>query len=448
MENVVKLTDLMTTLVYDLGLLLIFLLAGVMLLKLVKPLRKLYLPAGLIGGAAALILGPQVLGIIELPASWSGFANPMIGITIGCSIFGTNINGKKIKQYSGAVNVIVLTYFAQMLVGTLAGLGLSQIWKGMPYSWGTMSIYTYWGGHGAALAAGGLFEELGNEGMSSLGIIMATLGLVAAMVAGMVWVNIGERKGWSKYRGNGGGSEAAFPFPVEGRKPLGYESVSSDVANGLALQLGIVLLCVLIGKWLFGGLSRVPVPAVAGIMSKIPMFLYGTVGAIILWPVMRKTHTDRYADLPTIKSIGGVALEICIASATSTLNLQLLADYLAPILLHMLVIIALMSFITMVIVRKWLGADWFELALMAFGQGHGSTPSGLALARCTDPDHKSYAWEAFGIALGIFTPITSVLAASFPALIMKSIWFPIGIGAAVTVGCILFGELFVRKQNL
>lgn len=161
---------------------------------------------------------------------------------------------------------------------------------------------------------------------------------------------------------------------------------------------------------------------------------------------MRKTHTDEYADLPTIKNIGGVALEICVCSATATLNLKLFADYLAPILIHMVCIIALMSFICMVIVPHWLKKDWFELALMAFGQGHGSTPSGLALARCVDPDSKTYAWEAFGVALGITTPITSTLVAVFPPVAMQSEWIVIGIGLAVTVACLLFGELVIKKQ--
>ena len=97
---------------------------------------------------------------------------------------------------------------------------------------------------------------------------------------------------------------------------------------------------------------------------------------------------------------------------------------------------------------EWLhGKDWFELALMAFGQGHGSTPSGLALARCVDPDSRSYAWEGFGVALGIFTPITSTLAAILPILLAGSTVAGLLIGGGVSLACILFGFLFISKQN-
>ena len=84
---------------------------------------------------------------------------------------------------------------------------------------------------------------------------------------------------------------------------------------------------------------------------------------------------------------------------------------------------------------------------MAFGQGHGSTPSGLALARCVDPDSKSYAWEGFGVALGIFTPITSTLSAVLPILVAGSAVTGLLIGGIVSLVCILFGFLFISRQN-
>lgn len=182
-------------------------------------------------------------------------------------------------------------------------------------------------------------------------------------------------------------------------------------------------------------------------MSKIPALLYGIVGAAIVWAIMCKFHLDGFADKEAVDNISGVALEICVCSATATLNLKLFADFLAPILIHMACIIALMTVVCVFLVRRWFKKDWFELCLMAFGQGHGSTPSGLALARCVDPDHKSTSWEAFGVALGCVTPITSSLAALLPILAVQSQWIPVGIGAAVTIACLLFGELVVRRQK-
>lgn len=451
MDDAVAFGKVFTTGLDDLAVLMLFVILGVVMLRYIKPLKKLFLPAGLIGGTVALILGPQVLGLIDIPKTWSGIATPMINVVLTTTLFGTTINKGKLKKYSSAIDLIALTYFAQMVVGTVVGILLSKVWPDLPYAWGLMAIFTYWGGHGAATTAGTVFESLGNDGMVSLGIIMATLGLIIAMVAGMVWVNIGERKGWSTYKDQGAAEQDAggsLALPLEKRKIVGHDTMSSDVVNGLAFQLAIVLACMWLGKFIFTTLAKAPWAPFASVMAKIPALLYGIVGAIIVWAVMKKTGTDKYADVPTIKNIGGVALELCIAAATATLNLKLFADYLGPILIHMVCIIALMCVICFVILPKWLHhKDWFELALMAFGQGHGSTPSGLALARCVDPDSRSYAWEAFGVALGVFTPITSTLAAVLPIMAMGNQWAPVILGLIVSAVCIVFGELFLKKQS-
>jgi ESS family glutamate:Na+ symporter len=437
-----------TVAVDDLAILMIFLLLGLILRQLIKPLQKLFLPAGLVGGALALILGPQVLGLIDIPSTWSGMATPMINVVLTCTMFGTVLNRSKIKTYAGAIDLIILTYFSQMVVGTLVGIGLSKIWPDLPYSWGVMAVFTYWGGHGAATTAGTLFEDMGVSGMLSLGIILATLGLIVAMVAGMAVVNMGVRKGWATNldKEKTGETASSGLIPKDQQRPLGHATVSSDAINGLALQLCFVLLSMWLGKIIFTNLAKIPVEPVANIMGKIPSLLYGIVGAAIVWAVMCKTHLDGYADKEAVDNISGVALEICICSATATLNLELFASFLVPILIHMVAIIVLMTFVCVFLLKRWMKKDWFELCLMAFGQGHGSTPSGLALARCVDPDHKSTSWEAFGVALGCVTPVTSALAAILPILAVQSQWIPVGIGAAVTLACLLFGELVIRKN--
>lgn len=440
---------LFTVGVDDLAVLMLFILLGLAILQIIKPLQKLFLPAGLIGGTVALILGPQVLGIIKIPATWGGMATPMINIVLTCAIFGVTLNKDKIKAYAGAVNLIVLTYFSQMVVGCLVGMGLSQIWPKLPYSWGLMTVYTYWGGHGAAMTAGTVFESMGVDGMVGLGIIMATIGLIIAMLAGIPLVNFGVRKGWatnlSEHQKNR--TDLSVLIPEGQRKSLGVATVTSDSVNGLALQLAFRLLSMWVGKMIFTNLALVPVPAFANVMKTIPALLYGIIGAIIVWAIMRRTGTDKYADKATVGNISGVALEVCICSATATLNLKLFASFVVPLLIHMFCIIALMLVVCVVLLKRWLKHDWFELCLMAFGQGHGSTPSGLALARCVDADHKSSSWEGFGVALGVFTPITSTLAAVLPMFAMQSQWLPVILGLVVTTCCIIFGEKFVMKQN-
>ena len=436
----------MSTVVNELAVLMVFLLAGFALREIIKPLQKLFLPAGLIGGLMALILGPQVLGLVSLPEGWGGMSSPMINVVLTCMIFGTVISRDKMKIYAGSITIVALTYFAQLAVGTLTGLGLSKIWTSLPESWGVMTVFTYWGGHGAGASGGQVFEDLGVSGMLSMGIVLATLGLIVAMAIGMIWVNIGVRKGYANYLGNVEGGlvkTVSGPIPKDKQKSLGNATVASDAINGLAMQLGLIMLSLWLGTQLFGLLKKV-VPAA----SNIPSLLYGIVGALIVWAILRAAHLDGYADKKVIDNISGVALEICICSATATLNLSMFLDNLAPILIHMIVIIILHSFICIVLVKRWMKKDWFETALLFFGQGTGSSPSGLALARCTDPETKNKAaWEGFGVACGVFSPISSTLVAVLPVLAVQSVWLPIGIGAVLTVVLVLVGEFVIRKRT-
>ena len=281
--------------------------------------------------------------------------------------------------------------------------------------------------------------------MLSIGIILATLGLIVAMVGGMVLVNWAVRKGYATNLERGEAGEiktSSGPIPVEKQKSLGSATVASDSLNGLMLQLAFVLVSIWIGRQIVAYLK----PYVP-IAKSFPSFFYGMLGAFIIWNLMGALKIQGYVDKKSVSTISGLALEICICSATATLNVKLLASYMAPILIHMVVIVVMMAFICMVVVKRWLRKDWLETGLLFFGQGTGSAPSGMALGRCVDPElRNTQAWEGFGVASALMGVVGSFLVAFMPVLTVQSVWFPIGIGAAVSVALIFFGETVIRKQ--
>ena len=57
----------------DILIIAVFMLAGFFVRQLIRPLQRLFLPASLIGGLIALILGQQCLGFMEIPESFSAF---------------------------------------------------------------------------------------------------------------------------------------------------------------------------------------------------------------------------------------------------------------------------------------------------------------------------------------------------------------------------------------
>ena len=83
----------------DMILIGVFMLAGFFVREIVKPIQKLFLPASLIGGLLALILGQQMLGLVEIPESFSKFSNVLIAPIMAALLFGVTINKKKVVGY-------------------------------------------------------------------------------------------------------------------------------------------------------------------------------------------------------------------------------------------------------------------------------------------------------------------------------------------------------------
>lgn len=428
----------------DLMFVFLFLFIGFVIREIVKPFQKLFIPASVIGGLIALILGPQVFGMIELPETFSSMAGPMINVVLTAMVLGTAISKVKVKTYASVTNMVSFTYFAQLAVGATVGLILSKLWTALPDHWGVMGVFGYWGGHGASAAAGALFQELGIEGSLGIGMIFATLGLILAILVGMVLVNWGIRKGYGQEVQKESGNSHFYggTIPKEKQVSIGEGVVSANGINSMALQFALIMVSIFLGSQIFKGIAII-FPGAAN----IPSLLYGMVGAGIIWGIMLKTKLDSYVDKKSINTLSGIALEICILSAVATLNLDLVTSLFVPIIIYTVLIILLMLVIFIVFGKRWIKNDWFETNLIIFGQGLGSTPTGFALARSVDPNQQTTSWEAFGVGVGLFALISSTLVAVIPFLAIKSDLLVIGLGLAVSIVNIIFGELLREKRR-
>lgn len=433
-----------TTVFNDIMLLFLFLLIGFALRELIKPLQRLFIPSSVLGGAVALILGPQCLGLITIPDTFKEMASPMICVVMTCMIFGTTISVSKLKAYAGATNVECCLYFGQMGIGLLTGWLLCKVFPTLPDHWGILSVYAFFGGHGTASTAGQFYESYGYEGMLDLGIILATLGLMLAMIGGMIVINIGVRKGWTGVVSMDASDSSLYGgvIPKEQQRPIGMGNVAGGSINSLALQLALIFVAMLIGDKIFDVVA-VYIP----ICAQFPSFLHGMVGAAIIWAIMTRTHLDGYYDAKSCSTISGLALEICVTSAVATLNIGLMASYVVPIAIITVVIVAFTLLICFYFGHRWLDRDWFETMCIIYGQSTGSSTTGIALGRCVDPDGRTTAYDSFGVASSIFGPVASILVAVMPLVTLRSDWVVILIGIAIMAVNILVGELVLARHK-
>lgn len=121
----------------DLIVLFAFLLIGFVIREIFKPLQRIYIPASIIGGVIALIVGPQVLGLVSIPESFSSMASVMITLVLTCSVIGVDMDKSKANAllYSSVYHGVYLWYanVPGLRPGSPNGEGLVclTVWMGL-----------------------------------------------------------------------------------------------------------------------------------------------------------------------------------------------------------------------------------------------------------------------------------------------------------------------------
>lgn len=428
----------------DMLLLAVFMLVGFFVRELVKPVQKLFLPASLIGGLVLLLLGPQMIGVVDVPASFSSLPSVMIDIVMAATVFGVTINKDKIGSYLDYSCATMTSYGMQLGVGVALGWLLKKFWPGLPQGWGVMGVFSFHGGHGTAAAAGAAFEKLGNDGNMAVGMVLSTLGLIVSMAVGMIMVNYGLRKGWGTYVKTPKKQPDYFyggVLPEEKRTPSGHTVTTGISINHLALQVAWLLTALFIGRKLFGFLGTY-IEFFAG----LPSVLHGIFGGAILWKILKTTKLDKYVDLKTVKMASGFCLEITVFTAMATLNLDFVTTYMVPVLIYTLTLCALTVPIVFYLIYRFCKDEWFEKACMAFGAATGNSSTGLALVRAVDPDLQSSAGDTHGVYSALMS-WKDIFVGLTPVWLMSGIGLTCGVGMAIMVGFTVVGFLFFDRRK-
>ncbi|MGE4587998.1 MAG: sodium:glutamate symporter [Acidaminococcaceae bacterium] len=433
------------TLLVDIQIISVFMILGFIAREVFKPFQRLYIPTSMLGGFLALIAGNQVLGLIDIPKSLATLPGNLIGIVLTCIVYGITFEKSRIRNYIDYTMVIISVYGAQLLVGVPLGIFLQKFWPTLPNGWGTMGVFSFWGGHGTASAAGATFDKLGIDGNFGLGMILSTIGLMAAVTVGIVMVNWGIRKGYAAYtkvpvKGVDDPTLCGV-LPKEMQKPIGLAKTSSSGINALVFQLSMIMVCILVGSKILAALSLL-----APFFGKVPALVHGMLGAAVVRLVMHKLHLTDFVDKGTVSSISGMTLDLVIISAVATIKLSLVTEFLFPIIIYSVVLLAITMWMAIYFCRKLCAHEWFEKACCLFGMASGAVPTGLALVRCVDPEGKSSAPDAQGVGSTLFTPVFGTAPAFIPILFTTSITSVLGIGAALCFLPLVVGYLLLRKR--
>ena len=426
----------------------VFLLLGMLLREVVPVFKKLFIPASILGGILLLLCGPQVLGLFDITADIKGYPNFLIIIILTCTVFGNRVDKSRIRSYADFTVVNATIYGIQLFCGVGLGYLLSRIWTTLPPNWGIVSVFTFWGGHGAGASSAKIFTDAGYEDYLGIAMVCATVGLIAAMTIGMMIVNWGIRKGHCKFTST---PEKLTPdeyggiLPQEKREPIGLCRTSSAGINSLALQMALIFACIMVG-W---GIKELGAAFIHPVFLQIDEIVNGIIGALIIWPIMRKAKVDDLVDKKTVNNISGFCMEYLIVAAVGTLRLETMATFIAPITIYCIVMIAIMIVIAVPLGYKFHRDEWFEKMITNYGQCTGSTPTGLALLRCVDPKNESCAADATGVSAAVFMPVYVTMIAFGPVIALSGggTLKLMGIGIVLTAVGLILGNVFFKAKD-
>ena len=425
-------------------------------------LQRLFIPGSLVAGIAGLLLGPEGAGRVSgggglWPAwmldVWAELPGLLISAVFAALFLGKRIPGpREIWRLAGPQVAFGQTMaWGQYVMGLLLALLVLGPVFGMPAVAGTLIEIGFEGGHGTSAGMAGAFEAVGFAEGTDLALGLATVGVVAAVLIGVAFVNWAHRSGRA--------TPAVTTATSTGSQAKRAAAPAGDRARGegAALQLLQVLTAIAvaigIGWLLLSGLQMLEQALWAQrltIATHMPLFPFAMLGGIILQVTLMRTGKAGGLDLRTIEAVRGLALDLLIAAAIATLSLTTIAADLLPFLLLAITGIA-WSLIALVFLAPRMLPDWWvERAAADIGQSLGMTATGLMLLRVADPEDHSPTLSAFGYKQLLFEPVVGgglFTASSVPLVAGAGGWPVLVFVTLVMAGWLVLGLCLFRTNR-
>jgi len=422
----------------------LFLVLGKVLRVFIPLLQKLYLPSSIIGGAVALTLFKCFPGL--MPADALTAIGKLPGFLINVVFAGLflGVSAPKLSR-------MIAVAFPQLCFGQfiawgqyVLGLGLTGFVLvpifGLSPAFGNLLEIGFEGGHGTVGGMAVVFEEYKWSDGIALGYTVATLGMIIAIVVGMILVNWANRRGYV---------QDFVPLEEMDRLHLkgiyrrreqpsaGRQTVLCDSIDSLAWHCALIGVAVAVGYAIlfsFQHLETALFPkASIRVFSGFPLFPLCMIGGLIIQHVFQRLRIAPLIDGDQMKRISGASLDFLVVSAIATIRIEVVLQNWLPLLI-LIGSGALLSVMMVLFVAPRLFRNaWFERAIADFGQSLGVTATGLLLLRTVDPENKTEAAAAFGYKQLLHEPFMGggIVTALALTLVFSIGWVPVFIVSTV-----------------
>lgn len=382
--------------------------------------QRAYIPAALIAGFLGLFLGEQFVGLLPFSSEIGNYPAILIAVLFG-SMFIGNRNQVSVKTILNRVGDTLLVNGASemfqfavfMLIGVTA---LPMAFAGLNEAFGLLLPAGFVGGHGTAAAIGGVLAESGWSDATTIGQTFATVGLLGGLLIGVLLINVGARKGWTKVIK----SVDELPeemltglVPEEKVAPLGKSTTNGVSIDSLTWHACLVMVSV--------GMAYLANMGLKIILPDISFPVYGLalLCGIVVQFVLKITKLDSNVDKGVITHVGSSATDFLVVFGVASIKVSVVLQYWVPIALLALAGFAFVILWFFIVSPRFFRKNWFEHGIYIFGMSTGVLATGVILLRITDPEFKTGVLEDFGLAWIVLSIMDALLVALSPVFVLS-----------------------------
>ena len=422
---------------FDMGIICGLLLVGKFLRVKIRLIQKLFIPPSLLAGLLGLIFGPNGLGWLPLSGNISTYAAILIAVVFGALPLSSP--SFKIKEVAHRVGPMwAFSQFGMVfqwaVMGLFGLLVLRLIWPQLNPAFGVMLPTGFYGGHGTAAAIGSAFEGLGWDEATSLGMTTATVGVIVAILGGLLFIKSATKKGQTSYLADFADLPDEYRsglLPKEKREATAVGTTSPISIDSHIFHLAIVVLAAFGGYMLSKGVKM------AWPKLELPVFSCAFVVGMLIKMAFNKADAATYIDPKTTSSISSSATDLLVACGVASIKLSVVVKYAWPLIVLSLVGICVTVFTVFYFGRHLNRKDWFEKSIFAWGWWTGTMAMGIALLRIVDPKQASRAMDDYALAYLPCAPVEILLITFVP------IMFAAGQGLWLMLGCLALSLLIL-----
>ena len=366
-------------------------------------LGALGVPASMIAGLAALLLGPSGAGILAYDV---GTAETLVyhGLALVFVTFGLipPVAGQRVGSDARSM---MLAIPAMAVLQGAVGLGLVLLFSafGDPLhpGFGLALPLAFSQGPGQALSIGRTWEATGMAHGGQVGLTIAAIGYLWCVIAGGPLLWLGRRMGWTEVARDAA-TTTVEDAPIAAPRPGELDPLTRHVAliGGITLAVYGILVT------LDGLIANPRTQAMVWGFH----FLFGVFLAIGLRQTLGWVGVQ--LDGAVLRRIGGLTVDVVTCAAIAAIQVAVVEAYLVPIVVISTVGGVVTAVACLWLARRAFSEDPFAHAVALFGMSTGTLPTGLALLRALDPDLRSPA--ARNIVLGC----TGAIVPGIPLLLV------------------------------